>query len=34
VRIGEGALVGVGSCAVPGAQVTPWSVVPAGSVIK
>lgn len=34
VRIGEGALIGVGSCAVPGTTVTPWIVIPAGSVVK
>lgn len=34
VHVGEGALVGVGSCAVPEARVSPWIVVPAGSVVK
>ena len=34
VHVGEGALVGVGSCAVPVARISPWIVVPAGSVVK
>lgn len=34
VRVGEGALMGVGSCAVPGAVIPPWSLVKAGSVAK
>lgn len=34
VCVGEGALVGVGSCAVPGASVAEWSLVKAGSIIK
>lgn len=34
VHVGEGALVGVGSCAVPGAKIPAWSLVKAGSVVK
>jgi acetyltransferase EpsM len=34
VHVGEGALVGVGSCAVPMARVSPWIMIPAGSVVK
>jgi acetyltransferase EpsM len=34
VHVGEGALMGVGSCAVPGARVSAWSLVKAGTVAK
>ena len=34
VRVGEGALMGVGSCAIPGAKIKPWSLVRAGSVVR
>lgn len=34
VEVGEGALVGVGSCAVPGAKIPAWTLVKAGSVVK
>jgi len=33
VRVGEGALVGIGSCAVPGVQIGAWSVVGAGTAV-
>ena len=34
VTVGEGALMGVGSCAVPGAKIEAWSLVKAGTVAK
>ena len=34
VIVGEGALVGVGACAVPGANIKAWSVVKAGETAK
>jgi len=33
VRVGEGALVGIGSCAVPGVSIGAWSVVGAGAAV-
>lgn len=33
VRVGEGALVGIGSCAVPGISIGAWSVVGAGTAV-
>lgn len=33
VRVGEGALVGIGSCAVPGVHIGAWSVVGAGTAV-
>lgn len=34
VHVGEGALLGVGSCAVPRAKVEAWALVKAGTVVK
>jgi acetyltransferase-like isoleucine patch superfamily enzyme len=33
VTVGEGALVGIGSCAVPGVSIGAWSVVGAGAAV-
>lgn len=33
VRVGEGALMGIGSCAVPGVSIGAWSVVGAGAAV-
>ena len=33
VRVGEGALVGIGSCVVPGVSIGAWSVVGAGAAV-
>jgi sugar O-acyltransferase (sialic acid O-acetyltransferase NeuD family) len=33
VEVGEGALVGIGSCAVPGVRIGAWSVVGAGAAV-
>lgn len=33
VRVGEGGLVGIGSCAVPGAAIGAWSVIGAGAAV-
>jgi len=33
VRVGEGALIGVGACAIPGTIVGDWSVIGAGSAV-
>ena len=34
VTVGEGALMGVNSCAVPGAVIPPWTTIKAGEVAK
>ncbi len=34
VEVGEGVLMGVNSCAVPGTKIAPWSLVKAGTVAK
>ncbi len=34
VFVGEGALVGVGACAVPGARIEAWSLVRAGRTVR
>ncbi|GAB6126003.1 acetyltransferase [Humidesulfovibrio idahonensis] len=33
VRVGEGAFVGIGSCAVPGVRIGAWSVIGAGAAV-